>query len=179
MEYNQLSNDRVIIRVNNMISMISEKLHVEVKSVVLFGSRVRGIRNSQNEYEILIFLQSDIDLKRFITFTELITLELLREKIHNVKIKTYTPDIFENILYTDKILGTYLYMMCRECVILYDKYFIFREIQEKLFKNNVKDEEVFLNQCVDFARMFESEKWAEKWEKTLMQFRYLRKRRKM
>jgi hypothetical protein len=52
-------------------------------------------------------------------------------------------------------------------------------IKERLVVNTVKKEETFLIQCVEFAKMLGSEKWERKWEKTLMQFQYFKKRREM
>jgi UDP-N-acetylmuramoylalanine--D-glutamate ligase len=58
-------------------------------------------------------------------------LELLREKLINTNILLYTPDIFEEILYYDKITGTILYMICKENIIIYDKNNEFKFIKEK------------------------------------------------
>jgi uncharacterized protein len=57
-------------------------------------------------------------------------LELLREKLINTNILLYTPDIFEEILYYDKITGTILYMICKENIIIYDKNNEFKFIKE-------------------------------------------------
>jgi uncharacterized protein len=102
---------------------------------------------------------------------------LLKDKLIHVKILTYTPDTFEDILYNDNIVGTFLYMMCRDNIILFEKCGTFTAIKERMINSEVKREEIFLEQCVDFARILGSEKWAQKWEKTLMQFKYLKKRR--
>ncbi|MCX7749800.1 MAG: nucleotidyltransferase domain-containing protein [Clostridia bacterium] len=172
-----IKNDRVIINMDHVVETCSNAYNIEVLSIVLYGSRAKGDRNSQNDYEIMILINDESSLKNYIEFTNLIRLELLKQKFFNVKIYVYTPGVFEDILYNDKIIGTFLYMICKENIILYDKFGTFTAIREKLMNNNIKGEEVFLAQCVEFARMLGSEKWAQKWEKTLMQFKYLKKRR--
>lgn len=173
-----LANDRIINRVTNTLEQCSDHLEVEILSIVLFGSRARGDYTSQSDYEFLILVSKDTPLKKYVLFNEELKLELVKEKYLNVKVVTYTPEIFEEILYEEKIVGTYLYMICRDNIVLYDKHGTFLYIREKLSRNKLKNEEVFLQQCIEFSRLFGSEKWERKWDKTLMQFKYNNNRRK-
>lgn len=173
-----LANDRTINRVTKMIEETSDQLEVEIMSFVLFGSRARGDFTSQSEYEFLVLVSNETLLHKYILFNEVLKLELTKEKYLNVKVLTYTPEIFEEILYKEKIVGTYLYMICRDNLVLFDKHGAFLYIREKLSKSRIKSEEDFLQQCISFAKLFGSEKWERKWDKTLMQFKYHNDRRR-
>jgi uncharacterized protein len=177
MNQNWMQSDRVLSNINQFLEKCAGALSIEVLSVVLYGSRARGDRNSQNDYEFLVLVGNDTKLKSYIRFINIMTIELLKEKIFQVKIQVYTPDVFEEVLYNDKIAGSLLYMICKENMILYDKFGTFTSIKERMLKNNNKDEGVFINQCIEFSRMLGSEKWERKWEKTLMQYKYLKQRR--
>lgn len=172
-----LVNDRILNRVTDILEQCSEQMDAEIISVVLYGSRARGDYTSQSDYEFLVLLSNETPLDKFLLFNETVKLELLREKYLNVKLLCYTPKIFEEILYKDKMVGTFLYMVCRDNIILYDRFGTFMSIRERLTKSRVKGEEVFLQQCVEFAKQFGSEKWERKWDKTLMQFKYRNNRR--
>ncbi|MDQ2086782.1 nucleotidyltransferase domain-containing protein [Herbivorax sp. ANBcel31] len=173
------ANDRIINRVTSLLEKFSESMSVEVMSIVLYGSRARGDNTSQSDYEFLILIGDGTPLEKFISFGENLKLTLLKEKYINVKPLFYTAEIFEEILYKDKMVGTFLYMICRENVILYDKYGTFMSIRDRLFRNNRKREELFLAQCVEFAKLFGSEKWERKWERILLQFKYHSRRRRI
>jgi predicted nucleotidyltransferase len=147
-------------------------------SIVLFGSRAKGDFTSQSDYEFMIMVSNETPLERHILFQETMKLELLREKYLNVKLIVYTPEIFEEILYNDNMVGTYLYMICRENIVLYDRQGTFMYIRDRLTRSRDKSEEIFLQQCIEFAKVFGSEKWERKWDKTLMQFKYHNNRRK-
>ena len=177
METEWISNDRVIKKINAVIENCVEKLQAQIVSIVLYGSKARGDRNSQNDYEIMVLVENEIQLKDFIMLTNTIRLELLREKLVNAKVLVYTPDTFEDILYNEKITGTFLYMICKENIIIYDNHNEFKFIIERISRNSIKNEEEFLADCIEFTKSFGSEKWAQKWEKTLMQYKYLQKRR--
>jgi hypothetical protein len=123
-------------------------------------------------------LDNESSLKDYILFQETVKLELVREKYLNVRILSYTPEIFEEILYKDKMVGTFLYMICRENIIIYDRFGTFMSIRERLTNNNIKSEEVFLEQCIEFSKMLGSEKWERKFDKTLMQIKYRNSRRR-
>ncbi|MFZ5988914.1 MAG: nucleotidyltransferase domain-containing protein [Bacillota bacterium] len=174
-----LVNDRILNRITDMLEQCSEQLEIEITSVVLYGSRARGDFTSQSDYEFLILVGNDTPLNKFILFNETLKLEVLREKFLNVKLLAYTPEIFEEILYKDKMVGTFLYMICRDNIVLYDRFGTFMSLRDKLVRNKIKSEEVFLEQCVEFAKLFGSEKWERKWDKTLMQFKYQNRRRKI
>lgn len=178
MKRDWMANDRVVNHICSIVERCAQPLSLEVLSVILYGSRAQGEHNSQSDYDIMVLLdEKSSDLKKFIFFNDVIKLELLKEKFFRVKILTYTNEIFEDILYNDTVVGTFLYMICRDSIVLYDKLGTFTAIKEKLAANSDKDEGRFLNQCIEFARMFGSEKWERKWEKTLMQFKYLKNRR--
>ncbi|MCX8132140.1 MAG: nucleotidyltransferase domain-containing protein [Clostridia bacterium] len=177
MEREWIKGDRVLERIKDLIGTVGEKLGIEIMSLVLFGSRARGDRNSQNDYEILLLTHDNIGLNSYILINDTLKLELLKEKLFRVKVQVYTPETFEKILYNDEITGTFLYMICKECIVLYDKCGTFGQILERISFNSMKDEEVFIKQCIEFARMFGSEKWAQKWEKVLMQHKYIKKRK--
>ncbi|MDP4182597.1 MAG: nucleotidyltransferase domain-containing protein [Bacillota bacterium] len=179
MRIDWLENDRFINKVDSILEKYSLSLGIEILSIVLYGSRARGDRNSQNDYELIVLVNNNTDLNSFIKFTNILRIELLKEKLFLVKLLVYTPDVFEELLYNDKVTGTFLYMICKENIILYDKFGTFITIKERLAANDVKKEEEFLNQCVDFARMLGSEKWERKWEKTLMQYKYMKRRREL
>lgn len=179
MRVDWLENDRFINRVDAILEKCVDSLEIEIMSVVLYGSRARGDRNSQNDYEFVVLVNNNTPLNSFIKLTNVLRIELLREKLFLVKILLYTPEIFEEILYADKVTGTFLYMICKENIIIYDKFGTFISIKERLAVNNVKKEEEFLNQCIEFAKMLGSQKWERKWEKTLMQYKYMKKRREI
>ena len=172
------ANNRIINRVKSLLEEFSESMSVEVMSIVLYGSRARGDNTSHSDYELLILLADDTPLEKFISLSENLKHAVLKEKYINVKPLFYTAEIFEEILYKDEIVGTFLYMICRENVILYDKYGSFLSIRDRLVNNNIKGEEVFLSQCVEFSKLFGSEKWERKWERILMQFKYHSRRRR-
>jgi uncharacterized protein len=176
MRYNWLEKDRVARHINEIVKKCAEPLGMEILSVILYGSRARGERSSQNDYEILLLASDETKMDQHIRFTNTIKLTLIKEKFLQVKISVYTPAIFEEIMYNDEVLGTFLYMICRENIILYDKLGTFQAIRERIVSNPIKKEETFLIQCVAFAKMLESEKWERKWEKTLVQFRYQQNR---
>ncbi len=179
MRVDWLENDRIINRVDAILEACVNNLGVEIMSIVLYGSRARGDRNSQNDYEFIVLVNNNTSLSTFVKLQDSLRIQLLKEKLLLVKIIVYTPEIFEDILYSDKVTGTLLYMICKENIIVYDKYGTFISIKERLAVNNVKKEEEFLNQCIEFAKMLGSQKWERKWEKTLMQFKYMKKRREI
>lgn len=170
-------SDRIINNISEVVERCASPLKIDIISIVLYGSRARGDHNSQSEYEILLLIDDSSDIEKYVKFINCLNIELLKDKLIHVKILTYTPEIFEDILYNDNVVGTFLYMMCRDNIVLFDKSRTFSAIKERLTGNAIKKEETFLAQCIDFARMLGSEKWADKWEKTLMQFNYLKKRR--
>ena len=178
MDQEWIAKDRVLMRARSVLEDCAQKLQTKIISIVLYGSKARADKYSQNEYELMILVQNEIELIDFIKLTNDIRLELLREKLVNVKILMYTPDIFEDILYKDKITGTFLYMICRENIIVYDIHHEFKFIKEKIATNQIKSEEEFLEDCIEFAKNFGSGKWAEIWEKTLLQHKYSEKRNK-
>lgn len=173
-----LVNERIIVRVTDILEQCSENIGGKIISVVLFGSRARGDNTSQSDYEFLILLGGEASLESYILFQETVKLELVKEKYLNVKILCYTPEIFEEILYKDKMVGTFLYMICRENIIIFDKFGTFMSIRERLFNNKTKSEEIFLQQCIEFSKMLGSEKWERKFDKTLMQIKYRNSRRR-
>lgn len=173
-----LVNDRVLKRVLDMLEQCSERVNVKIMSIVLYGARAKGDNTSQSVYEFLILSNNETSLDKFILFNETVKLELLKEKYLNVKVLTYTPEIFEEILYKDEMVGTFLYMICRESIILYDRYGTFMSIRSRLTSNKAKSEEVFLTQCIEFSKRIGSEKWERKFDKTLMQYKYRNNRRR-
>lgn len=177
MAMDPLSNDRVISSLKHILDKFIQKNNIEVLSIVLYGSKARGDRSSQSDYEILVFLKDDVSVYEYIMFNEALKLELIKEKLLQVKILTYTPEAFEKLLYNDNMVGTILYIICKENIVLYDRYGSFTAIKERITRSDIKDEEKFLNQCIEFARMMGSEKWERKWEKSLLQYKYSRKRR--
>ncbi len=179
MRIDWLEHDRVIKSIDVILESCAKPFDIEIMSIVLYGSRARGDRNSQNDYEFIVLVNNNTELKSFVKFTNTIRLELLKEKLFLVKILVHTPETFEDLLYNDIMVGTFLYMICKENIILYDRFGTFMSIKEKLSVNTKKKEEEFLMQCVEFAKMLGSEKWERKWEKTLMQFQYLKKRREL
>jgi len=76
-------------------------------SIVLYGARAKGDKTSQSVYEFLVLSNNDTPLDKFILFNETVKLELLSEKYLNVNILNYTPEIFEEILYKDEMVGTF------------------------------------------------------------------------
>lgn len=177
MKKDWVCSDRIIININEVVERCAVPLNIDIISTVLYGSRARGDNNSQSEYEIMILVDNNTPVDKYIKFNNCLRIELLRDKLVHVKILTYTPEIFEDILYNDKIVGTFLYMMCRDNIVISEKHRTFSLLKERLGNSEVKNEETFLAQCIDFARILGSEKWAQKWEKTLMQVKYLKKRR--
>lgn len=163
--------------INTIIQNCAEKLSLELISTVLYGSRTKGDYSMQSDYEILVLLNNGTDIKGFIKFENTLRFELINEKFFRVKVITFTPEIFEEILYSDNVTGTFLYMICRDSIILYDKQNNFAAIMERLNSSSIKSEEEFMVQCVEFARALGSDKWERKWEKSLMQLRYLKNRR--
>ncbi|AEV68295.1 nucleotidyltransferase family protein [Acetivibrio clariflavus DSM 19732] len=174
-----VSNDRVLNRVTQIFEKCSQQVGVDIVSVVLYGSRAKGDYTSQSDYEFLILVEDNTDLLRFILMNDTIKYELLKERLMNVKILMYTPHVFEELLYTDKLVGTFLYMICRDNIPLFDRKGTFRSIKERLTSDNNtrKSEEEFLVQCIDFSRQMGSEKWERKWDRILLQFRYQKRRK--
>lgn len=169
--------DRVVNRIGTILNKCAEPYGIEILSAVLYGSRARGERATRGDYEIMILVDDNTPLSSYVKLTNTLKIEFLKELLTGAKVTIYTPEVFEDILYNDRMVGTFLYMMCRENVILFDKNNIFTSIKERICSNNVKSEEEFLAQCVEFAKMLGSEKWERKWEKTLMQFKYTKHRR--
>jgi uncharacterized protein len=177
MRYNWMDKDMVVKHINGIVKRCAEPLGIEVLSIVLYGSRAREPHNTQSEYEILILVGNETGLHKYIKLSNHIKLELIKSKLFQVKISVYTPDIFEELMYNDEVFGAFLYMICRENTIFHDKVGTFTSIKERISNNARKSEEKFLIQCIEFAKMLESEKWERKWEKTLAQYRYLNNRR--
>ncbi|HHV29652.1 nucleotidyltransferase domain-containing protein [Acetivibrio mesophilus] len=174
-----LVNDRGLKRILDIMEQCSERVDVKLMSIVLYGARAKGDNTSQSVYEFLILSNNETSLDKFILFNETVKLELLREKYLNVNVLTYTPEIFEEILYKDEMVGTFLYMICRENIILYDRYGTFMSIRERMSNNKMKSEEMFLRQCIEFSKKIGSEKWERKFDKTLMHYKYRNNRRKL
>jgi predicted nucleotidyltransferase len=174
-----LANDRVLNRVTEIFERCSEQIEVGIVSVVLYGSRAKGDYSSQSDYEFLILVEENTELEKFILLNDTLKYELLKEKCMNVKTLLYTAEIFEELLYKDKLVGTFLYMICRDNIPLFDRKGTFRAIKERLTSsNNIrKTEEEFLEQCIDFSKQMGSEKWERKWDRTLLQFRYQKRRK--
>lgn len=176
-----LANDRVLNRVTDILEKCAEQVGVEIVSVVLYGSRAKDNFSSQSDYEFLVFMEEGTELIDFVRLNETIKYALLKERWLNVKTLLYTPEIFEELLYSDEVVGTFFYMVCRDNIVLYDRRGTFRAIKERLISvnNNRKSEEVFLEQCIDFSKQMGSEKWERKWDRTLMQFKYRKGRRSL
>ncbi|GAE87439.1 nucleotidyltransferase [Acetivibrio straminisolvens] len=173
-----LANDRGLKRILDIMEQCSERVDVKLMSIVLYGARAKGDNTSQSVYEFLILSNNDTSLDKFILFNETVKLELLKEKYLNVNVLNYTPEIFEEILYKDEMVGTFLYMICRENIILYDRYGTFMSIRERMINSKIKSEEVFLRQCIEFSKKIGSEKWVRKFDKTLMHYMYRNNRRR-
>lgn len=172
-----MGGDRTLPKVDSIIERSAAECSVEIISIVLFGSRAAGDRNSLNDYEVLVLISNDTDLESYIRFNNSVRLGLLKDRVNNVKILVFTPASFESILYKDKLVGTYLYIICRDNLVLIDKNNTFMSIHSRLSKNTIKPEEKFLEQCIEFAKDLGSEKWGRKWEKVLLQHKYQKKRK--
>jgi predicted nucleotidyltransferase len=120
-----LSRDNVLNKAYNTIEKCAQIVNVDVVSIVLFGSRVKKGNFSQGEYELLVIVPNDIGLDKYIKFCETTKIHMLASKLYNVKVLTYTLDIFENILYGDNIIDAFLYMIMTENIILYDNSNVF------------------------------------------------------
>jgi predicted nucleotidyltransferase len=103
-----ISDDRVINRVTDIFERCAQQVGVSIVSVVLYGSRARGDYTSQSDYEFLIFIEENTELMKFVSMNETLKYELLKERCMNVKTLLYTPDVFEELLYNDKLVGTFL-----------------------------------------------------------------------
>lgn len=174
MKKNWLEKDRVIPKVNNILSDCTSICKCDIRSLVLYGSRVRD-GGSQNEYEFLLLID-EISTNSYIHLINLIKIELLKQKLMGVNITVHTQKSFEELLYNTEDISTLLYMIIREHLILFDKQGSFISIKERLLSNTIKPEEEFLNQCIRFAKKMGSIKWEQKWEKVLMQYKYLHRR---
>lgn len=170
-------NDRQLPKIQELLKKCAQEAPAEIISTVLYGSKAKGDRNSLNEYEIMVMLENTTPVMNFIRFQNYVRMEILKQNLQKVKILEYTPETFEKILFEDTMVGTFLYIICRDHVILYDKDNYFIKILNKLIAGSEKSEETFLAQCIDFARELGSEKWERKWEKTLMQYRMLKRRK--
>lgn len=177
MKKNWLETDRVIPKICNILENCAKLYDIEIRSLVLYGSKARGEIRSSNDYEIILLINNDITANNYIKLINTIRIEFLKEKLINVNLLVYTPDVFEEILYNDESVGTFLYMICKENTIIYDKKGTFTAIRERMASNNIKSEEVFINQCITFAKRLGSQKWEQKWEKVLMQYKYLKRRK--
>jgi uncharacterized protein len=177
MKKNWLETDRIIPKICSIFEDCAKLYNVEIKSVILYGSKARGEIRSSNDYEIILLINDDIGASHYIKLTNTIRIEFLKEKLVNVNLLVYTPEVFEEILYKDESVGTFLYMICKENTIIYDKKGTFTAIRERMASNNIKSEEIFINQCINFAKTLGSSKWEQKWEKVLMQYKYLKKRK--
>ncbi|MCX7709617.1 MAG: nucleotidyltransferase domain-containing protein [Clostridia bacterium] len=177
MSWDLSSHDRVVNSFKQVLDVCVQEFGIEIMSIVLYGSRARGDRNSGNDYEFLLLLKQNTPLQDYIHFNEKLKIELIREKLLQVKFTIYTPEIFEHLMVHDTMVGTILYIICKENIILFDRMGTFAAIKERIVRNEMKDEEEFLNQCIEFAKMMGSEKWQRKWEKTLLQYKYTRRRR--
>lgn len=175
--WNTYDNNTILI--NKIINRCAEKTTVSLLSAILYGLRAKIIKNAQVEYEVLLFVEDNSVLESYIKFNSMIKIELIREKLNNVKIMVYTPSVFNDILFNDDVVGTFLYIICKENFILYDKFGTFMAIKESISSNSKKGEEEFLKQCVEFAKILGSQKWEQKWEKTLIQYQYKKKRKQI
>jgi predicted nucleotidyltransferase len=176
MRKNWLETDRVVPKICKIFEKCAEIYNIEIRSVVLYGSKARGEIRSSNDYEVVLLVNDEIGTGNYIKLLNTIRIEFLKDKLVNVNLLIYTPDVFEEILYKDENVGTFLYMICKENTIVYDKKGTFTSIKERITSNNIKNEEVFINQCINFAKKLGSAKWEQKWEKVLMQYRYLKRR---
>jgi len=147
-------------------------------SIVLYGARAKGDKTSQSVYEFLVLSNNDTPLDKFILFNETVKLELLSEKYLNVNILNYTPKYLRKY-YTKMKWWNILYMICRENIILYDRYGTFMSIKERMLNSKIKSEEIFLRQCIEFSKKIGSEKWVRKFDKTLMHYMYRNNRKRL
>jgi len=177
MKRDWIEKDRTLMKVCSILETCAKAYSVEIKSVVLYGSKARGEMRTSNDYEIIFLIDNDISTNIYVKLINTIRIEFLKEKLQAVNLLIYTPEIFEDILYNDELVGTFLYMLCKENIIIYDNKGTFTAIKEKVTSNTIKKEEEFINQCINFAKMMGSNKWEQKWEKVLMQYRYLNRRR--
>lgn len=171
-----LLKDKVLPRVNNLLKKCAKNANVELTSIVLFGSKATGNKNSQNEYEVLVLLKNDTTLEDYVKYTNIIRLELLKEKLSRVKTLVFTPQTFQNLLFKEEMIGTYLYIICKNNIIMYDKDNAFVSILRRILNSSLKQEEKFIKQCIKFAKDLGSEKWGQKWEKALMNLKYEKNR---
>ena len=177
MKKNWIETDRTISKVSEILYKCAKQYNVEIKSLILYGSKARGENRSSNYYEMVLLIENDIETSVYVKLRNTIRIEFLKEKLVSVNLLVYTPDIFNDILYNDVSVGTFLYMICRENIIVYDRKGTFISIKERISSNTVKSEETFINQCIKFSREMGSNKWEQKWEKVLMQYRYLNRRK--
>lgn len=178
MKHEMIVNDRTILAFKEIVDRNVQNYNIDITSIVLYGSRASGDRNSNSVYELLVLLKNDVMLAEYIKFNESLKLELIKEKLSGVKFISYTPDAFEELMYNDPSIGAILYIICKENIVLYDKLGTFAAIKEKVARSEVKDEEEFLNQCISFAKMLRSEKWQRKYEKALLQYKYIKRRKR-
>lgn len=177
MRQENLHRDKILKSSIEVVEGCAEAQNYEVVSIILYGSKARGDKNSQSEYELLVLLDDSITLKDYIKYCDTLKLKLIKKKLCSVKILVYTPSIFKDIFYTDNFVGTFLYAIYKDSIVLYDKLDIFVKLREQLTKNALKNEVHFLEQCIDFAKEMGSVKWEQKWERLLMQHKYLKTRR--
>lgn len=177
MSHSFILKDRLIPRIRELIHECAHIVGVEITSLILYGSKAMGDRSSQNEYELVLLVDNDTSITNFIRFQNTIRIELLKQNLNKVKILVYTVEAFEEILFNDVLVGTFLYMICRDHIIMLDNNNEFVKILNRLINSKDKKEDEFLKQCIDFSRQLGSEKWERKWEKALMHYN-IQKRKK-
>lgn len=174
MNKNSPIKDKTLCKIYQLIEKCENMSEIEIISIVLFGPKAQKISSSQSKYKILILIDEDSKPLNSAKFYEYLKIYLLSEKLYNVTCSVYTPNIFENILYNDDIIGSFFYIILKENIVLYDKMNIFYKIRERMISEAVKPEENFIKQCIRFSELMDSEKWKDRWEKRLMQHKYLK-----
>lgn len=162
MKRDWVEKDRTVTKVCGILETCAKVYSIEIKSVVLYGSKARGEMRTSNDYEIVFLIDNNISTSNYIKLTNTIRIEFLKEKLHAVNLLVYTPEVFEDILYNDELVGTFLYMLCKENIIVYDNKGTFTAIKERVTSNTIKKEEEFINQCIKFAKIMGSTKWEQK-----------------
>ena len=151
------------------VKKTTQEYSLELLSVVLYGSRARGVKSSDSDYDFLVLLNDDATLLDFTQFNAELRAKLRHNS--NIEIFSNTPKNFGKILKNNIFLGAFCYIIASEGYPLYDPKDVFKKIQKKVRTLSKEKQLIYTERCLKMSKQMGRHKWIKYWKTVLKDLR--------
>lgn len=159
------ANDPVVRKVKRLVKSVATKYGVEVLSIVLYGSRVRGGHTLNSDYDFFILLNDGTTLLQFTQFNAELRLKL--SQLGDIKLYANTFNNFKYIMKNNAFLGPFCYIIISEGLSIYDPRGVFKGLKAQVESLDTASKMQFVKKCAAMSKKLGSFKWFEYWNEKL------------